>query len=103
MVNCLSILSSYYNNLFVFLKRKYNFKQFSYAPNTILAIIKDLDFSFVTISSLHYNIGSIPLSYFLLKKPPTHFFNFNMPAGEAFTKPKKLSEDLADICGVEVC
>ena len=96
------ILSSYYNNLFVFLKRKYNLKQFTYAPNTILSIIKDLDFSFVTISSLDYNIGSIPLSYFLLKKPPTQIFYFKMPAGEAFTKPKKLSEDLADICGVEV-
>ena len=25
-----------------------------------------------------------------------------MPAGKGITEPKKLSEDLADICGVEV-
>ena len=25
-----------------------------------------------------------------------------MPSGSAFTQPKKLSDDLADICGVEV-
>ena len=80
------------------------FNQFTYAQNTVLAIIKERDFSFVTISSgsQDYIIGSIP--YFHLKKSQIlTFFYFNMPQGEAFTKPKKLSDDLADICGVEVC
>ena len=35
-----------------------------------------------------------------MKKPYTLFY-FNMPAGAGFSIPKKLSEDLADICGVE--
>ena len=77
------------------------FNQFIYAQNTVLAIIKELDFSLVTISSQNYNIGSIP--YLLLKKTLSSLFYFNMPAGSAFTQPKKLSDDLADICGVEVC
>ena len=80
-----------------------HFNQFTYAQNTVVAIIKERDFSLVTISShkftgLHYWFNTL---FSFEEIPNPHYFN--MPQGEAFTKPKKLSDDLADICGVEVC
>ena len=41
----------------------------SYAPNNILGIIKDHDFSFSLSVHSTTTLGSIPLSYFHLKKP----------------------------------
>merc|ERR1739848_816900 len=40
--------------------------------------------------------------FFLKKTCLPSLFNTNMPAGKGITEPKELSEDLADICGVEV-
>merc|ERR1712110_162488 len=42
------------------------------------------------------------LHFFEKKTFLSSLFNTNMPAGKGITEPKKLSEDLADICGVEV-
>ena len=62
--------------------------------------------------TIHIPISKIPakvdissqdyIYIFLKKNCLSSLFNTNMPAGKGITEPKKLSEDLADICGVEV-